>query len=562
MAPEYDFIIVGGGTSGSLLASRLSRSLPHLTILLLDAGGPNDDVSLQSFAERHTTMMTPGYNRGYRTVPQPELKGREIDYSRGTGLGGSSAINFCVWTRGPRDDWEHWDRLVGGEGTWGWEEVLRRFRKSERFHPPDKELEPYIRCDDDKHGYEGEIDVGMTAKWDPTFGDFLHKITSYCPQNYDHNSGNPLGIAVCQQSTHNGQRVTAAGAYLQDPPENLHIRMNATVTKVLFEDKRAIGVEVDRKKITARKEIILSAGAIDTPKLLLLSGVGPPSHLSHHGMPLVHALPGIGQKLHDRLFAYLVSIQKPTASHHRTSYPTVMTPEKLMSARKQWATDQTGALASYNMPQMIGFIRSSTILAGEEFEKLGKESKSGLSGETKPTYEIMSQAPHPSVAAPRLYLATAVAFHGTESSTGSVTLSSSNPTDAPLIDPNFLAHPFDRHLAINAVREAMELLETPELAEDVVRLAEGPGGKGDEEILEYIRSMAASMWHPCSTVTMGNPDNPDTCVDINFRVLGIKGLRVVDMSVAPFLPSAHTQAIAYVIAETASEKMVGEYIQG
>ncbi|CAO1604626.1 hypothetical protein XANCAGTX0491_008170 [Xanthoria calcicola] len=483
MSPEYDFIIVGGGTSGSLLASRLSRSLPHLSILLLDAGGPNDDVSLQSFAERHTTMMSPGYNWGYRTVPQPELKGREIDYSRGMGLGGSSAINFCVWTRGSRDDWEHWDRLVGGEGTWGWGEVLRRFRKTERFHPPDKELEPYVRCDDDKHGYEGEIDVGMTARWDPTFGEFLDKTTSYCPQNYDHNSGNPLGIAVCQQTTHNGQRVTASGAYLQDPPENLHITTNATVTKVLFEDKKAIGVEVEGKKITARKEIILSAGAIDTPKLLLLSGIGPPSHLSHHRLPLIHALPSIGQKLHDRLFICIVSIQKPTASHHRTSYPTAMTPEKLMSARKQWATDQTGELASYNMPQMIGFIRSSTILAGEEFGKLGEESQRGLTGKTKPTYEIISQGPHPSIPAPHLYLATAVAFHATESSTGSVTLSSSNPTDAPLINPNFLAHPFDRHLAINAVREAMELLEKPELAEDVVRVAEGPGGKGDEEIL-------------------------------------------------------------------------------
>lgn len=202
-----------------------------------------------------------------------------------------------------------------------------------------------------------------------------------------------------------------------------------------------------------------------------------------------------------------------------------------MSARKQWATDQTGELASYNMPQMIGFIRSSTILAGEEFGKLGEESQRGLTGETKPTYEIISvrlilfiphsnlppfpsfppflpiltlisriptpatpllltpppslaqQGPHPSIPAPHLYLATAVAFHATESSTGSVTLSSSNPTDAPLINPNFLAHPFDRHLAINAVREAMELLEKPELAEDVVRVAEGPGGKGDEEIL-------------------------------------------------------------------------------
>ncbi|KAL8643565.1 MAG: hypothetical protein Q9210_007627 [Variospora velana] len=160
---------------------------------------------------------------------------------------------------------------------------------------------------------------------------------------------------------------------------------------------------------------------------------------------------------------------------------------------------------------------------------------------------------------PHLYLATAVAFHGTETG-GSITLSSSDPNSAPLIDPAFLTHPFDRHLAIHSVRETMKFLRTPSLAKDQIRLAAGPKGEGDdEEILDYIRATATSMWHPCSTAKMGKPSDASACVDTSFKVFGLEGLRVVDMSVAPFLPSAHTQATAYLIAQTAGEKLVAEY---
>ncbi|KAI4114978.1 MAG: hypothetical protein LQ345_004335 [Seirophora villosa] len=532
----FDFIIVGGGASGCLLASRLSHSLQQLTVLLVDAGGDNTDEAQRSFGERHNTLMTPGYNWGYKTIPQEQLNRREIDYSRGKGLGGSTAINYCVYTRGPEADYEHWADVVGDD-FWRWKSVLQRFKKIERFHKPDEDFDDFVRCSDASHGYHGEIDVGMTAKWDPSFGEFLDKTAEYYPRNYDHNSGDPIGIAVCQQTTHNGRRATASGAFLSQRPDNLHVMTDAAVTKVVFQGKKATAIEVNGKKISpglvsARKEVILSAGAVDTPKLLLLSGVGPASDLQKLGIPVTQNLPAIGKNLRDRLFIELVTIQKPD-SHHRSAY--MGSPEQMAEARKQWATDQTGPLASYFMPQMIGFIRSDDILASEAFSKLSALNRSGLSGRTKPTYEIISQAPSPSVQAPSLYLSTAVAFHGTESG-GEITLQSADPNDPPLINPDFLSHPFDRHIAIHAVRETLGFVHTPSLAKDQIRLAAGPKGDGDDDILDYVRNTATSMWHPCGTVKMGKAEDEGTCVDTSFKVVGLEGLRVVDMSVAPFLP--------------------------
>lgn len=249
-----------------------------------------------------------------------------------------------------------------------------------------------------------EVDVGMTLKWDPTFGAFLDKTAEHHPRNYDHNSGNPLGIAVCQQSTHDGRRVTASGAFLSPRPENLHITTNTAVRKILFEGKRAVGVDIGAQKgenpmkqctvnpldaatVSARREVILSAGAIDSPKLLLLSGVGASNELQEFGIPITHDLPGVGKNLQDRLFLELVTVQKP-GSHHRTSYSD--SPAKLDEARKQWANDQTGPLTAYYLPQMIGYIRSDEILASKEFQRLSSTTQQGLRMETKPTYEIMS----------------------------------------------------------------------------------------------------------------------------------------------------------------------------
>ncbi|KAL9603440.1 MAG: hypothetical protein Q9219_001127 [cf. Caloplaca sp. 3 TL-2023] len=280
--------------------------------------------------------------------------------------------------------------------------------------------------------------------------------------------------------------------------------------------------------VTARHEVILSAGAVDSPKLLLLSGIGPSEDLNQLGIPMVHNLPGVGKNLHDHMHAFLITKQKPD-SHHRTSY--IDSPEKLEQARKQWAVDQTGPLTGYYMPHMIGFIRSEEALKSKEFGMLGEESQRFLSMGSKPTHEFISQNPSPLLQPPDLYLATGVVFPASETG-GTIRLRSADPSSPPLIDPNFLEHPWDRYLATQAVKETLEFLQSPLLKEGQLGMVGGVEEMGDEGILEYIRNTAISTWHPCGTAKMGLDADPS---------------------------AAHTQAVAYLIGETAAEKIVQEY---
>ncbi|KAG8527105.1 uncharacterized protein KY384_008534 [Bacidia gigantensis] len=468
---SYDFIIVGAGPAGCTVASRLADALPNKTILLVDAGGMNDDPSLQNFGDRFWTLGEPGYNWGYRNTPQVNLAGREITYDRGKGLGGSTAVNFCVWTRGPQADFDRWAEMVEDE-TWDWHHVLERYRK---------------------------------------------------------------------------------------PPANLTIMTEAAVDRLLFEGQKCIGVEISGKEALAQ-EVILSAGAIDSPKLLLLSGVGPQEDLAKHGIPLVHDLLGIGRNLRDHLWLELVTTQKPGA-HHRTSH--ITSPDELQEARRQWLKDKASPLSVNLQPQMIAYLKNNNILHSEEYEDLDKSVRESYENKTTPHYELITHLPSPIFKGPDNYIATGVAPMGTLSS-GQVKLRSSNPQDPPLIDPKFLSHPFDRRNAIEAVRETLNLLDLPDLRKDRMCFAEGPDGQTDEALLvskglTFVQKAGLSMWHMCGTVQMGKPSAPSTCVDTSFHVIGTHGLRVVDMSIAPFMPNAHTQAVAYLIGETAAEKIIKEY---
>ncbi|KAL9027105.1 MAG: hypothetical protein Q9196_004327 [Gyalolechia fulgens] len=528
---DFDYIVVGGGPAGAALAKRLAEALPRHRLLLLEAGGPNDDKTYQTYGERHWTLIQPGYNWGYKTVSQPELNGRAIDYSRGKGLGGSTAINFCVYTRGSSADYDHWAHLVGDD-SWSWGNCQTRFNQLENFHDPNPEFRDFVAASGHTRGKEGPVDVGVTDAWDPGFGDFMRDAYHYHPKNNDHNSGDPIGISVCQLSALNGNRVTASGAYLASTPPNLSIKTDSTATRLVFEGQRVVGVDVAGEIVRPKKEIILAAGAIDSPKLLLLSGIGPAQDLEALHIPVVQDLPGVGRNLQDRLFLELVTVQDP-GSHHRTSY--IDSPSALEQARKEWAKTQSGPLSDYYLPQMIAYLRSDQIISSNEFQDLDKPSRELYCADTKPMYEIVSQNPSPSVKAPDKYLSTAVAFPGNHG-TGSIALSSSDPKDPPIINPSFLSHPFDKRLAIESVRETLEFLNKPLMAKGSLRLAAGPEGTSDEEILAYVRKTAISMWHACGTVKMGKPEEAGTCVDKDFKVLGVQNLRVVDMSILPFLP--------------------------
>ncbi|KAL9595708.1 MAG: hypothetical protein Q9219_006274 [cf. Caloplaca sp. 3 TL-2023] len=475
---DFDYIVIGAGPAGCSLAKRLAESLPKQSILLLDAGGFNQDKAHQTFGERHWTLTVPGYNWGYKTVSQPELDGREIDYSRGKGFGGSTAINFCVYTRGPSADYDHWADLVGDD-IWAWENSRKRFNRFEKFHDPIPEAKDYVTISDSSRTEDGLVDVGVTEAWDPGFDDFMKNAYHYYPKNNDHNSGNPIGVSVCQLSASNGQRVTASGAYLAATPPNLATASETTVSKLIFEGNKVVGAQTDGGTLRARKEVILAAGAIDSVKLLLLSGIGPAQDLEALHIPVVQDLPGVGKNLQDRLFLELVTVQDPE-SHHRTSY--IDSPSALEQARKEWNTHKSGPLSDYYLPQMIAYLKSDKILSSKEFGELDDHTRDTLQAETKPFYEIVSQNPSPSVKAPEKYLSTAVAFPGNYA-TGSVKLSSSDAKDPPIVNPSFLSHPFDRRVAIESVRETLDFLKQPLMAKGSLRFAAGPEGETDHDIL-------------------------------------------------------------------------------
>ncbi|KAL9602213.1 MAG: hypothetical protein Q9179_002617 [Wetmoreana sp. 5 TL-2023] len=535
----YDFIIVGAGASGCLLASRLAHTLKEDQILLIEAGGENSSTEYQGFGDRNFTLATaPGYNWGYKTVPQENLEDREIDQSRGKGLGGSTAINFCVWTRGPRSDYERWAQLVGDD-TWSWPVVNQRYKKIERVSNPPDGYRDYVDLGTKASESYGQVDVGFPDGWDPEFGTYLKGVyhDGY-PATLDINNGNPIGLGILQSSISKRSRVTAASAFLLDKPSNLTIITGKVVERVINDGQKITGVALseritDLTEVNVRKEVILSAGPIDSPKILHLSGIGPAAELDKLGIQCIKDLPAIGKNLHDRLFLELVTVRKPGTAH-RTSY-LMSSPEAFEEARKQWMKDQTGPLSDSYLPQMVGYLKSKAVGESRELEMLEPEVKEAIKSDTSPDLELISHIGSPSVSTPEHYIALATACMNLQSR-GSITLRSKNPSDTPLVDPNFLHEDFDKRVAIEAVHEAMAFLQSPTLKENHVRYAAEPESMSDEDILAFVRKTAISMWHTCGTVAMGRADSPDTCVDTDFRVLGLKGLRVVDMSVAPFLP--------------------------
>ncbi|MCJ1357626.1 MAG: hypothetical protein MMC33_007622 [Icmadophila ericetorum] len=541
---SYDVIVVGGGTSGSVLASRLAAECKNLQILLVEAGGANTDASKQILGKRYSTFKTrPGYNWGYQTVPQQALHDRIIDYSKGKGLGGGTAINFCCYTKGSSGEYDRWAQLVDDD--------------IENYHQPSADQLQYVNPSGNLHGHSGPLDIGFSDTWERGFVEFLEAAyASDLPKNLDVNSGNPVGIAVNAMTGYRGQRITASSAYLSEVPPNLTIKTDTTVERVVFEADKAVGIDVPGRRIFAKKEVILSAGAVESPKLLLLSGIGPKSDLDEHRIKVVRDIPDIGKGLRDHCFTLITIVQKPRTNDRPVFFND---PDALKAAQGQWMTDHTGPLTVFQCAQTISFLIAEAVFQSREFEDLEKVLQVELRKDSIPTYEMLSHTrASPKVPPEDCYLSFVVAFMNPQSK-GEITLSSIDPFKPPLIDPQFLSHPFDRRVAIEAVRDVLDLLDKPEIAKDTVRLGAGPSGRSDEEILDYVKETGTSMWHSVGTVKMGRIGDPETCVDKNFRVVGVQGLRVVDASVAPLIPSAHTQAAAFLIGEVAAEKLIAEY---
>jgi choline dehydrogenase-like flavoprotein len=341
-----------------VLASRLAHAPASPSVLLIEAGGSNENAAHQSGADRYNAAFADGspMNWNYKTAPQTHLAGQEIDYSRGKGLGGSTAINFCGWTVGPRDDYDEWSRIVNNP-RFAWKNIERVLKKISNLNPriPDPRLQNVINPNINDHGTQGPLALTYGDTWLPDVGD----IFTAAAQIGHH--VNPIGMGMGSVCIANNMRGTSASAYLSHPPANLKIVVNAPVARVLFDGKRAVGVEtIDGQRFTARKEVILSAGALNTPHILKLSGVGPAAELSTHGIPLVLDAPLVGANLQDHCFASVGIVMRK---------------------------DETVGLESQS-PTPMGWFKLPCVEASREFRELGERTKRHIQRPTVPVIEI------------------------------------------------------------------------------------------------------------------------------------------------------------------------------
>ncbi|CAG8891823.1 unnamed protein product [Penicillium egyptiacum] len=549
---NYDFVIVGGGPAGCALAVGLAKSAQRPQVLLLEAGGRNDDKTLRIDGKRWTTFMEENLNWGYKTTPQEHCNGRELDYSRGKGLGGSSAINFGVYSVGARDDYNEWASGVDDD-TFGWKEMQTRFKNLETFNAGVTlaENKKYANSVASDHGNSGALRVGYAEDWERDLSLALdafeaagHKL------NLDHNSGNPLGMAATINSAYKGKRTTAADL-LSGAPDNLVVVTDSPVRRILLQGKKAVGF--------ASRDVILSAGSLDTPKILMHSGIGPAADLKKFNVPVVNDLPAIGQGLRDHYFVPLILARKPETNDRNSFF---QDPAAMETAMRQWEDDNTGLWTRYGCQVGSGWFKSDRITSSPEFKALPASVQEFMNRETVPHYEMASHLPFhllmPDMFKDYSYLGLA-AFMMNEQSRGEVRLQSSDPEVPLLFNPRFLEDPFDRRACIEIYRHLLEVSRQECFAKDTISTLIGPASDSDEDILQFWKNFLSSSWHMTGTVKMGKLDAGDAAVDTHFRVQGMEKLRVADMSVVPVLTNNHTQATAYVTGVTCAEVLIKEY---
>lgn len=505
--------------------------------------------------------MYPNSNWGYKTGPQTHLDDRVIDYSRGKGLGGTSNINFACYTVGPRDDYDHWAERVG-DSAFNWENAVKSRESIEHYLlKPGDQYAKYYNPVEAVHSTNGSLHVGVPQIWEEGITEVLDAAEEAgLGIDQDVNSGEGFGLGVVPATMTKNYRATAATAFLSDVPSNLTIVTDSQATKILFDGMKAVGLTAGGKEYRASKEVILSCGAIDTPKLLMLSGVGDKQELSKHGIDCVLHLPGVGNNLQDHLFFSMVWRQHDEFSANRRAGFLSREPAAVEAAKKEFQEHGTGPLAVYFNSLAMGFFRNDDLLDDTAISSVPKDLQEHMNRSTVPMFEIVAYAPNmnPTANLAHSYL-TFLGVLMNPASRGSIKLSSSDPADPPLADPNFLAHPFDRANAIATAKKLMQFVETPSLKKTILEPFNAPTSLSDEDLLAHVKANGVATWHPSCTVAMGKEGEEGACVDSDFRLYGAEKLRVVDLSVLPFLINAHPQSVAYLIGQIAAQKVIKEY---
>lgn len=523
---EFDYLIVGGGSAGCVLAARLSED-PSVSVALLEAGPRDRSVLVHCPAGIALMARTGTANWAFETVPQPGLGGRRGYQPRGKVLGGSSSINAMIYARGHRSDYDRW--AEDGNPGWSYDEVLPYFKRAE----------DNARGADAFHGRGGPLHVMDLRSPNPHTADFIEAgRQAGLVHNPDFNGSDQEGIGAYQVTHREGERCSAAKAYLTPHLQraNLTVITEAHATRVLLDGRRAIGVAYlqggEEKRLLARREVLLSAGALQSPQLLLLSGIGPGAQLHRLGIPTLHDLPGVGENLHDHLDVVQVVDAPSMGALFGLS---LRGAAALLRGMWDWSQRRDGLLTT-NFAEAGGFIKSRP---DEPLPDLQLHFVVGkLVDHGRKTVFGHGYSCHVCLLRPK--------------SRGTLRLASTDPSAAPLIDPNFLAVPDDLEVMVRGFKLMRHILAQPALARHGGReLAVSAAARSDAEIARFIRAKADTIYHPVGSCRMGRRDGD--VVDAELRVRGIAGLRVVDASVMPQIVAGNTNAPTIMIAEKAAD---------
>lgn len=524
---QFDYIIVGGGSAGCVLADKLS-ACGKFDVCLIEAGPKDEHWSIKVPLGVIELMKNKTLNWSFNSHPEKTLNDREIFNPRGRTLGGSSAINAMLYVRGQKEDYDHWASL--GNDGWSFDDVLPYFKATQHQE----------RGESDFHGTSGQLNVADSRSKPEVSDEFISAAhAAGYPLNDDFNGNNQEGIGYYQVTQKNGQRCSAAHAFLLPSldRENLTVITDATVQKVLIEDKKAVGISYTIKgrqqEIHSKKEVIISAGAFGSPQLLMLSGIGREEKIVPHGIQLIHQLEGVGENLQDH-------VDIMTVKHFRKTDLLAYRPKAIWWAIKQsfkYFTNRTGLLTSV-VAEAGGFIKSEPSLETPDLQLHFIPAAMDDHGRNAKMLFNYGISLHACLLRPK--------------SRGSVSLYGANPLLHPKIDLNMLSHHEDVSTMINAVKIARNILEQEPLAKSTGdEIFPGSDCQSEDEILSFIHEKANTIYHPIGTCKMGNDEL--AVVDNELRVHGIEALRVVDASIMPTLISGNTNAPTIMIAAKAAD---------
>ncbi|MEO9518061.1 MAG: choline dehydrogenase [Paracoccaceae bacterium] len=526
---EADFVIVGAGSAGCAVAYRLAEA--GASVLVVEHGGTDWGPFIQMPGALSFPMNMKRYDWGYQSEPEPHLGGRRLVCPRGKVIGGSSSINGMVYVRGHARDYDHWSES-GAQG-WSYADVLPYFKRMENWHEGGHGGDPEWR------GSNGPLHVSRGTRENPLYHAFVEagQQAGY-PVTGDYNGQQQEGFGPMEQTVWRGQRWSAANAYLKPALKRPNCDLvRGLVERVVMEDGHAVAVDLKGgQRIRARREVILASSSINTPKILMLSGIGPASHLQEHGVPIVADRAGVGQNLQDHLEMYiqLAACQPITLFKYWN-----LLGKAYVGAR--WLFQKSGPGATNNF-ESAGFIRSR---AGIEY----------------PDIQF-----HFLPIAVRYDGQAAAEGHGFQAhvgpmrstSRGSITLKSADPDDDPLIRFNYMSNPQDWEEFRTCIRLTREIFAQDAFAPYIKHeIQPGAGTQSDDELDDVIRDHAESAYHPCGTCRMGNVDDPNAVVDAQGRVIGVDALRVVDSSVFPRITNGNLNGPSIMTGEKMADHILG-----